>query len=386
MTEMTSRERVLTAIEHREPDRIPIDFAQLQYLISARGPYGYDALAEYLGVGDPEPPIEMFGMVLNPDPRIKERLGNDFIGVQMGSPPPEPEGENYLRMVPFGYYYKSVGPYWYPDFTRAPLKDAKTLEDIENYTYWPDPADPVYVQGAAERAKDLHENTTLAVVGEPLLLAATCHVYHFLRGFEQWFIDMKLNPDFYHALMTRINDSIIEIAHNFYKDVGPHLDMVCANIDDMGAQTGPYMSNAMYEEYVKPYHLKYLDAVREHVDPGVKMFYHCDGGIAPLIEEYIDMGYDVISPVTHNAKDMRPAELKKRYGQHITFHSGIDVQEVMAVGSVDDVKRHVTEVIRELAPGGGYIFSIEDIKPEVPPAQIVAAFDTAREVGCYPIA
>lgn len=383
MSEMTSRERVLMAIEHKEPDRIPIDFAQLQYLITPLGPHGYGALTEYLGITDVVEPIEVFGMVINPDPRIQDRLGNDFVGVQMGAPAPEVVGENLLRMFPFGYFYKRVGPYWYPDYTMCPLKDAQTVEDIENYDCWPDVDDPVYAAGTGERAKDLHENTTKAVVAEMLLSAATCHNYHFLRGFEQWFIDMKNNPDLYHALMGQITDSLIGLARHFFAEVGDHVDMVAVNIDDMGSQMGPYISNATYHEYIRPYHLKYMQTVREYTD--AKFFYHCDGAIFPLIEEYIDMGYEVVSPITYNARGMAPAELKKRYGQHITFHSGIDVQEVMARGSVEDVKRHVEEVVRTLAPGGGYIFAIEDIKPEVPPAQIVAAFDTAREVGTYPI-
>jgi len=153
--------------------------------------------------------------------------------------------------------------------------------------------------------------------------------------------------------------------------------------DDMGWQQGPFLSPSDYRRFVKPYVLRYLEEVRKLTK--AKFFYHCDGSVAPLIEEFIDMGFDILSPVSYGSRGMEPRELKKRYGDRITFHSAIDVQQVMARGTVEEVVRHVTEVIRALAPGGGYIFAIEDIKPETPPAQIVAAFDTAREVGRYPI-
>jgi len=123
--------------------------------------------------------------------------------------------------------------------------------------------------------------------------------------------------------------------------------------------------------------------VRELTD--AKFFYHCDGAINPLIEEFIDIGFDITSPVMYGCKDMEPRKLKKRYGDRITFHCGIDAQDVMSFASVEEVKKHVTEVVQTLAPGGGYIFALTDVKSETPPAQIVAAFDTAKEAGTYPI-
>ena len=383
MSGLTPRERVRMAIEHKEPDRVPIDFASFRYLLSASGPYGYTALKDYLGLeGGPEPFV-MMGIVMNPDPRIQDRLGNDFRTVVMGTPPPEVLGPGHLRVFPFGYFYKSVGPYWYPDFTLSPLKDAQTVQDIENYEFWPDATDPAYVAGARERAKDFHDNTDYAVWAETGMGDAFFHTYHFLRSFEQCFIDMKRKPDLYHALMTKIVDSLLAVTGKFFAEVGPYIDVAGVNGDDLGWQYGPYFSNATYREFIKPYMVKYLKGIRALTD--AKFFYHCDGSIFPLIEEFIDMGYDIISPITRNAKDMEPDKLKKRYGQHITFHSGVDVQSVMDRGSIDDVKRHVADTIRTMAPGGGYIFAIEDIKPETPPAHIVAAFDTAMEVGRYPI-
>jgi uroporphyrinogen decarboxylase len=115
------------------------------------------------------------------------------------------------------------------------------------------------------------------------------------------------------------------------------------------------------------------------------MFYHCDGSIAPLIEDFIDIGVEIISPVLKQGRDMEPETLKKRYGDRICFHSGIDVQEVLPFGTVDEVRDHVQRVIRELAPGGGYIFAVNDIKPEVTPQNITAAYKTAQEFGRYPI-
>ena len=385
MSGITPRERVLMAIEHKEPDRIPIDFASFQSQISAMGPYGYFALAKHLGFFDEDVEYEYpFGQVVNPDPRIGKRFHNDFVTVGMTLPPPVEIKENYVQVFPFGWYWQHIGHYWYPDFKNAPLKNAKTVGDIEDYEHWPDPDDPAYDQsGVGETAKDLHENTDYAVIAEMGWLDFFCHEYHNLRTFQQWFIDMKQNPDIYHALMTKITDSAIALSKKFYKEVGKYIDMAHVNGDDLGWQYGPYFSNETYREFVKPYALKYNQAVRELTD--AKFFYHCDGAINPLIEEFIDIGFDITSPVMYGCKDMEPQKLKKRYGDRITFHCGIDGQDVMSFGSVEEVKKHVTEVVRALAPGGGYIFALTDVKPETPPAQIVAAFDTAKEIGTYPI-
>jgi len=384
MSELTPRERVLMAIDHREPDRIPIDFASFSVSTYAHPPYGYNALCQHLDITDVAEPLVLFGShVLNVDERLQDRLGNDFRSILMGSPFPEILGPGYARLFPFGLVYKNVGgPFWYPDYQNAPLKDAKTIEDIENYQYWPDPDDPVYIAGVRERAKALHEQTEYAVIAEPLLSELPCTNYQWLRGFEQWFIDMHRNRELYEALMSKIIGYSIELAKRFYAEVGDYIDVAPVCSDDMGWQQGPFLSVKDYKEFIKPWIVKYLEAVRGLTK--AKFFYHCDGSIFPLIEEFIDMGFDIISPITAKARDMEPAKLKKRYGNHITFHSGIDMQEVMSLGSVEAVKSHVAEVVRELAPGGGYIFGVM-LVPDVPPAQAVAAFDTAMEVGRYPI-
>ncbi len=386
MSEMTSRERVRMAIEQKEPDRVPVDFISFQNLITDMGPYGYYALREYLGLADDDREIiSALGCVQNMDPRILDRLGNDFRPVNWGPIGVEEIEEDYVRYVPFGFLYKNVGHYSYPDFENAPLKDAQTVADIENHPYWVDPdnVDPKFTEGKREEAKDLHENTDFAIVAQSGFVGYFFHVYTFLRGFNKAFIDMKQNPDLYHALMSHITDSMIALARPFYEEVGDYIDMAQVCGDDMGWQYGPFLSNEMFREFIKPYALKYNQTMRELTD--AKFFYHCDGAIYPLIEEFIDMGYDVTSPIMYGCKDMAPAKLKKRYGGRITFHCGIDPQDVMAFGSVEEVKKHVTEVVKTLAPGGGYIFALTDIKPETPPEQIVAAFDTAMEVGKYPI-
>ena len=384
MSGLTPRERVLTAIEHKEPDRIPIDFASFTVSIYAHPPYGYNALCDHLGLTNVVEPVALFGSyVLNIDERLQDRLGNDFRSIQMGLPLPEVIRPDYIRLFPYGLLYKSVGgPFWYPDLANAPLKHAKTVQDIENYEYWPDTNDPVYTVGARERARALHEQTDYAIIAEPLIPEHHCTNYQWLRGFEQWFLDMHRNRDLYDALMEKLVGSSIEIAKRFYGEVGDYIDVAHVSGDDMGWQHGPFLSPKDYKEFIKPWIAKYLDAVRGLTK--AKFFYHCDGSIFPLIEAFIDIGFDIISPITHRAKDMNPARLKKRYGDHITFHSGIDMQEVMSSGSVEDVRKHVTSVVRELAPSGGYIFGVM-VVPDFPPANVVTAFDTAMEVGRYPI-
>jgi uroporphyrinogen decarboxylase len=383
MGQLTPRERVLMAVEHREPDRVPIDFASRQYLICDLPPYGYRKLCEYLNITDYAEPIVHKSVVLNPDERLQQELGNDFRAVRMGAPKPDIISERSIRMYPYGTYYRSAGLYWLPDFENAPLKEAKTIDDIENYPYWPDPDDPVYTAGLREVARKLHEKTAYAILGDAGHASYFCHLYHFLRGFEQWFVDMKRNPDLYRALMDKIVGCNIELAKRFYGAVGDYIDVAQVSCDDMGWQQGPFLSPKDYKQFVKPWAAKYVTQVRTLTK--AKMFYHCDGSIAPLIEDFIDIGVEIISPVLKQGRDMEPEKLKKRYGDRICFHSGIDVQEVLPFGTVDEVRDHVQRVIRELAPGGGYIFAVNDIKPEVTPQNITAAYKTAQEFGRYPI-
>lgn len=193
---------------------------------------------------------------------------------------------------------------------------------------------------------------------------------------------MKRNPDFYHALMDKIVGCSIELAKGFYGAVGDYVDIAVFN-DDMGWQQGPYLSPQEYKEFVKPWAARYISEVKKLTK--AKMYYHCDGSISPLIDDFVDMGVDILGPVMNEGRDMEPEKLKKRYGDRICFQSGIDTQGVLPLGTVAEVREHVKCVIRGLAPGGGYIFAIEGILPEVPPAQAVAAFETAQEFGKYPI-
>lgn len=379
---LTPRERVLLAIEHKEPDRVPINFASHHYLACDLPPYGYRRLCEYLNITDYAEPIVHRSTVMNPDERLQDRLGGDFRAIRIGVPEPDIISERSVRLYPFGRVFIEAGLHWQPDFENAPLKDAKTIDDIEGYPYWPDPHDPIYTAGLREMAQELHEKTDYAVIAEVEHAGAPCRVYQILRGFERWFVDMKRAPDFYRALMDKIVGCSIELAQRFYGAVGDYIDIAVFN-DDMGWQQGPYLSPKEYKEFVKPWAARYISEVKKLTK--AKLYYHCDGSIAPLIDDFIDMGVDILGPVMNEGRDMEPEKLKKRYGDRICFQSGIDTQGVLPLGTVDEVREHVRSVIRALAPGGGYIFAIEGILPEVPPAQAVAAFETAQEFGKYPI-
>jgi uroporphyrinogen decarboxylase len=385
-TAMSSRERVLTTLDHREPDRVPIEFGSPQVSSLLVGsPFGYEALCEYLGVVDrPEPQINVYlNSVKNVDPRIMERFQADLRWVTAASPDVERRPDGTL-VDAWGIVLTPTDNFNVIIDADAPLRGAETPSDIERYALWPDLGDPRITAGKRDEAI-AHRREGYAVVAGLGAGGRIFHNYSWLRGFDSWLMDMYDNQRLYHALAEKILEIGIGYVEAFLPAVADQADIVYI-ADDLGTQASTLMSPDAYRTFCKPYHRRLIEAIRRTV-PHAKVLLHSCGAIRPLIPDLIEIGVDVLNPVQPKARGMEPPSVKRDFGSELSFMGGLDIQELLPFGSPAQIRDGVRELLEAYAPGGGYIFAPgHEILAEVNPASIVAMYDAALEYGRYPAA
>jgi len=387
MVEMTRRERVYAAANHKEPDRVPISFAgATSTFILECPPDGRicSQLYDYLGLKDAEPIqiSDIFNQPTNIDERVIQRLHSDMAAVVCNAPRAivEPDGSKTWPCF-CGMRIKRTG--LYDDAFDFPMRHMTTIEDIDAYP-WPDTSVNI-MDGVVERAKYLHEKTDYFVVGKCLSTMLPFLGYALLTGIDKWLTDMKVRPKFYHQLSEKLLEIGLAMSEQFFGGVGQYLDG--ANIyDDLGTQAGPFMSRDDYVQFLKPYTAEIIKNIRKHLRPEAKIILHSCGSVHYAIPDLIEIGVDILNPVQPLAKNMEPWRLKKEFGDKLVFLGGFDIQKLLPLGTVDEIREGAKKLIQEYAHGGGYIFATShNIEPDSPPENIVAAFDAAYEYGKYPI-
>jgi len=374
----TSRERVVAAIEHREADRVPIDINPV--------PDFYQRLKDYLGLAIDEQIHAGFMEEAIPHPRVLAALGADLTSIKLGPArgarrlPPR----DGLVFDDWGVGLKRVrqpggGSYLEP--VRHPLADA-TLDDLEQYP-WPDPSAPGRGEGAAAEAKRLYEDTDLALVGRfggPIVQTAI-----YLMGFQRWLERAACEPEFAGALLDKITAVAMALDRTGLEAAARYLQIFKISGDDFGMQTGLLYSPRMFRSLILPRLRRRWLAARAYLDqfnPAVKIMFHSCGGIRAIIPDLIEIGLDVLDPVQPRATGMDSAELKRDFGDRVTFHGGVDEQHVLPFGTPEDVAAEVRLRLRAFAPGGGYILAPSHyVQADTPPANIVAMCRAAREDG-----
>lgn len=380
---MTCRQRVLAALDHREPDRVPIDIGggtSTSIVVEA-----YDNLKRYLGIEGETRVLSKVYRSARLDPAVMERLGSDCYPLRAGSPVRQqaPPSEPGTYIDAWGVKWRQIiyaGGSFYWEVAASPLAEA-TLADLDRYA-WPDPADPGYAAGVADEAKSLHEGTPYAV-------EASCGFYslwevaYALRGFQQLLTDLAAEPEFVAALLGRIHAINLEGTRRFLDAAGPYID-IFRMADDLASQKAPLMSPGTFRRLFKPLYREYIDSVRARTP--ARIVFHSDGNVVPLLDDLLEMGVDALNPVQPSAMG-DTAALKARFGDRLGFVGGVDTQEVLPHGTLEQVRAEVHRRVRDLAPGGGYILAaVHSIQVDVPPENILAMADAAREFGRYPIA
>jgi uroporphyrinogen decarboxylase len=203
-----------------------------------------------------------------------------------------------------------------------------------------------------------------------------------MRGLEQWFCDMLMEPQLCEALLDQVAQFWMDWFRVFLDEVGDVVDVIMIG-DDLAGQLGPLFSPDFYRRVVKPRQKQLVQYIRSRTD--AKIWYHTCGACAEYIPDLLDNGIDVLNPGQISARGMDPAVLKRRFGSRLAFWGGgIDSQNVLPFAGPDEVREHVRRNLAAWKPGGGYVFnSVHNIQAGVPAENIVALYDAAYEFGSY---
>jgi hypothetical protein len=423
---MNSRERVDLALDHEEPDRIPLDLGgsvvtgmHVSTVYRLRQALGLDA------PGTPVKVVEPYQMLGEIRPDLVEPLGVDVVplgGTRTmfgfrnegwrpwttfdGTPvlvpegfntDPEPDGDILMypegdrsappsgRMPRGGWYFDTI-------VRQLPIDDENlNVEDnLEEFG----PISDEELEYFRREAEQLYTGTDRAILanfggtafGDIALVPAPWLKHpRGIRDVEEWYVSTVTRRDYVYEVFERQCEIALANLARIYQVVGDRVTAVFVTGTDFGMQAGPFISPRTYRELYQPFHRRVNDWVHEHT--AWKTFIHSCGSVMALIEGFIAAGFDVLNPVQCSAARMDPVELKRRFGDRIAFWGGgADTQRTLPFGTPDEVRREVRERIRAFGPGGGFVFNtIHNVQPQVPVENLLAMFETLREYGRYPL-
>lgn len=378
---LTPRENFLAAMSHRQPERILIDMGKHIGSIHRRA---YPRLREHLGnvpMANDGKILDRMAQTLVPDEALLRRFRIDFrwlvphwVQVQ-----PRTDVDGYIDM--WGVPYRATDDRDHYAVDGAPLQTA-TLEDLESFS-WPDPYDEMQFKGLRQQAQRLYEDTDF-VVGADAIKAGPLMTALQMRGYEQFFMDLVSDPEFAGALLDKITWLLKEMWTRYLAEVGEYVQIAYVT-DDLGTQTSMFMSPKLFREHLKPRMKDLHDHIKKLA--GVKLMMHSDGAVGPILDDFAEMNVDIVNPVQTSVRGLEDtAALKARIGDRLAFHGAIDVQQLLPNATVEEVRWEVAKRIHDLGPNGGFIIApCHNIGPDIPPENVVALFDTAHELGRYPL-
>ncbi|MBI3468250.1 MAG: methyltransferase [Planctomycetes bacterium] len=397
---MNSRERVLCALNHNMPDRLPIDLGGTRQ--SGIHASAYHQLKLHLGLQSPTRVFDLYQMLAEVERPVMERFGADVVGLYRpevafgirnerwtpwrmfdGTPIEAPGGfaplteadgsllltrgeEPIARMPKDGFYFDRIEKY--PGAAHVDLgafhPPLLTAETCAHYR-------------AQSRA--LYEQTEFAVVAP---LGPPYELFYGLGtgGFDAWMITLATEPDYVHALYEKLVDAWIENLRRFTDAVEDRVQ-VLQFCDDFGMQTSLLLSVQMFRRLIMPHYQRGLAWIKRNTS--MKIMLHSDGAVYPLIPSLIEMGVEILNPVQTSAAGMDPGRLKQEFGQQLVFWGGsLDCQQTLPYGTADEVAAEVRRHVKAFAPAAGYVFApVHNIQAGVPPENIVAMFDAARQAS-----
>ncbi len=396
------------ALNHREPDRVPVDFGA--HRSSGIMAIAYGKLRRYLEL--PQRPIRVYDMIQQlavVDDDVLDLFGIDTIelgrGFSQGEGAWKPwtlpdgsdclipgyvdvrrEGDTWYLFSPTGravgvqrkgmLYFDQI--YWpYLEGVPEDLSDLDTmLTDIMWSISTPPNLSLVGLDELRERAKSLRESTDRAIIG--LFGGNVVEIPQFLCRIDNFLWLMGAEPETVDRLLDRLVEIHLKNLASYLGAVGPYIDIILFG-DDMGMQSGPQFSPEMYRRYFKPRHQLLWNRAKELAD--VKVMLHCCGGIKPLLADMIDAGLDTSNPVQTSCVGMDFRGLKRDFGPSLClWGGGCDTQSILPGASPEEIRRHVLERLEILAPGGGFIFQqVHNIMADVPPENVVAMFEAVKE-------
>jgi uroporphyrinogen decarboxylase len=380
---MTSRERILTAVAHKEPDRIPVDFGGTN--CSTIHSIAHRNLMELMGFKEfKEEMYDIIQQVVRPDKKLLKIFGADTYLILPGfSDDFNLEitcDEDYSYITDeWGAKYRKPHKGFFYDFYSNPLAET-TYEKFKNYTF-PNPRNKGRTINLHQQAKKIFENTGYALIMSDGIWGMLQHSA-VLLGFHRLYEALASD----HKLITAMLDRLLEYEMGYWESVFSEVKKYVQIVhisDDLGGQFGPNINPLVYRKIIKPYHKKLIDFIRKKAD--VKILFHSCGSIYEFIPDFIDMGIDILNPVQVSAANMGSAKLKKEFGRDITFWGGgIDTQKVLPFGTPEEVNEEVKRRISDFSPGGGFVFAtVHNIQANIPAVNIRTMFETVVKSGNY---
>ncbi len=410
---MTSRERIRAALDHREPDRTPVDFGgTFETGIAVSTTYFLKKAYGLLGEGDRVKVVEPYQMLGEMTDDLRDRMLVDttalyhtsnafgfenedwkpwetFDGAQVlvpGKFNTDPDGNGDIPMYPRGdrsarpsAVMPKGGHYFDSIIRQKPIEEEKLdpKDNLEEFAIYPDSL----LDYLEKRSKELHEGTDRAVcygfTGTSFGDVANTTAPELvdpkgIRDISEWYMSFAMRPDYVREVFAGQCEIGLANLKRVYEAVGNRVDVIKITGADYGSQRGPLISPDWYRDMVKPFHVKLNSWIHENTT--WKTFMHCCGGIRPLLDDIIDAGFDIISPVQTSADGMDPAGLKRDFGDRIVFWGGgVETQSTLPFSSPEDVYDEVRERIRIFSAGGGFVFNaVHNIQPGTPPENIMA--------------
>ena len=384
---MTSRERVKAVLNHETPDRVPIILGASNATGIKMKPYqGVKKLAE---IDAPDTYIydwpELGSAYI--DEQTMVRLHSDVRGVLDRFPKAVKE-RNHMRdphspcLDDWGLGQIEIEPgVWFPGY--HPLAEATTIKELEEYPGWPVMNDPYRVAHVKDEAQKLADENRFAIMATPWLMFPLERAFG-LQGMDKFLMNLAMIPDFAEAMLKKNLELCKQHMGNFLEAIGENIDLIKIG-DDLGSQDRLMISPRMYRQMLKPLHADLIQFIKERTK--AKVFFHTDGDVFDLIEDFIEIGVDVLNPIQTSAGKMSDlAGLKQRYGSRLVFCGAIDTQHILPKGTPEEVRQEVRRVINILGEGGGYMAaSVHTVMNEVPPENILAMVDAVEEFGFYPL-
>ncbi len=417
---MNSRQTVLSAVNHKPADRVPLDLGAAPTTgIAATALYRLKRSLGLIGEGEPVKIVEPFQMLGEVDAPLREALGVDVVGLPPrtnffgfandnykpwrlfdGTPvlvpgqfntDPDANGDilQYpggdrsqppsARMPQGGFYFDAI-------IRQRPIDDSKLSVEDNLQEFQPlGAADLDYYSRESTR---LRSETDCAVMilgpgtalGDVALVPAPWMADpRGIRDVEEWYVSLMIRKDYVAEVYSQQTEIALANLARLWAAVGDNADIIYMSGTDFGTQCAPFLSPQSYRELYLPHHKRMNDWV--HANTSWKTFMHSCGSIEPLIDHFIEAGFDILNPVQASAAGMELPGLKSRYGQRITFWGGgADTQQVLPRASADEVRAQVRQRLKILAPGGGFVFNpVHNIQADVPPENLLAMYDEVRK-------
>lgn len=383
---MISRERVLTTLNHQEPDRVPYDLASTQ--VTGIQVKAYQRLREALEL----PPVELqicdhIQRLALPHDDVMQRLRVDTRGLyplnsHNWNVKAIDAGGHWVYHDEWGITHHMLKPdEQYYSIVEVPLPDLSVSVDDINSHNWPNMADSQRIAGLSELAANYRTEGYLVVMKHPF--AGIFEMSQRIMGMVNCLMLMSLDE----RLMAVLFDKLLELKLDFWDmalaQLGDVVDVI-SYADDYGTNDSQLISPAMFREQIKP-RLKILFNHIRELAPQVKLFFHSDGNLRPILPDFIELGVDILNPVQFTATGMELTALKRDFGQDFVFWGGgVNTSGVLPFGTPQEVKEDVRRNIEALAPGGGFVFNtVHNILMDVPPENIIAMWEALQEYGVY---